>query len=250
MTTNNAAGSIQEFFALLNPDTRMLLAGGSDMVTIRKGGFLWLPGEDPKHVFFQVSGFCQIRTVSAEGLGSSVGIGVPGQLLGEAEVIAGTPRFNEVVVREDAGYLRVSGRRFLEALDSDHVFCRAMTLVSNAKLLGVFRYCGYLQSGTVETRMAYVLCLLSDLCGVDGSGVAVIPFVISQETLAGYAGTTRQTCNRLLTMWGTEDLLDLIEGRIRLRDLAGMRRLAGLDGPAIALSLQELIRIVSTLRQR
>ena len=69
-----------------------------------------------------------------------------------------------------------------------------------------------------ESRVRRRLCELGDRYATD-EGEAVVP--LTQEDLAGMAGTSRATVNRVLRDEERRDIVELARGRIHVRDLPG-----------------------------
>jgi len=71
-----------------------------------------------------------------------------------------------------------------------------------------------------------VLRRLRDLAAVYGNGSPPTTVPLTQEDLAGLAGTTRPTVNKVLRTAEEAGALSLGRGRIELRDLALIERRA------------------------
>lgn len=225
----------------VSPQTRETFQRASTLVRLEKGRFLWLAGDPAECVYFQLSGFCQIVTDPAAETPASVALGTPGQLLGEAEVIAGSLRDSEAVIREDATFVRIGAGPFLDMIERDMTLCRMMLLIANVKFITMLEYSGVMQVRSAESRTAYVICLVSDLCGVVDNNGTAIPFPLSQQTLAAYAGSTRQTVNRLLTKWSSEGVLATDGGYLHVREPQRLRTLAGVSRSTVPLTLAALM---------
>ncbi|HET9946094.1 MAG TPA: Crp/Fnr family transcriptional regulator, partial [Actinomycetes bacterium] len=76
-----------------------------------------------------------------------------------------------------------------------------------------------------------VVARLVDLGRTYGDGAArgQVTVPITQDDLAGMAGTTRPTTNQVLQRLADEGVLTLGRGRIELRDVAALRRRLDLD---------------------
>lgn len=85
----------------------------------------------------------------------------------------------------------------------------------------------------VDRRVMRRLVRLADIYG-PGSDTATIP--ITQDDLAGMAGTTRPTVNQVLQGLAASGALALGRGRIELRDVAALRRRSGLPAQQNRLS--------------
>ena len=76
----------------------------------------------------------------------------------------------------------------------------------------------------VDRRVVRRLVDLADIYGTDSSSVTI---PITQDDLAGMAGTTRPTVNQILQRLSASGALVLGRGRIELRDVAALRRRTG-----------------------
>ncbi|MCC1495877.1 Crp/Fnr family transcriptional regulator [Alcanivorax sp. 1008] len=222
----NTLGLLDKVFGAQH-DLRKELLAQSRLITVRKDDYLWQTGASANHVWLQVSGFCQISQVLLDGRLASIGIGTPGDILGEAEVLAGTVRANEVMIRESASFLQIEAIKFQKLLDQWPSLSSAMLATSNAKFLGMIDFCAVMQSADVATRCAYLFVFLGDLCGQPDGAHTRIPYQISQDALASLAGTSRQTLNGALNRLRDAGIIFYEKGRLSIMDQHRLEALAG-----------------------
>jgi CRP-like cAMP-binding protein len=80
-------------------------------------------------------------------------------------------------------------------------------------------------------RLAGLLISLAERLGGQAEGVIEIALPLSQDELAGLAGTSRATVARALNGWRKRGLIRTGQRRITLTDVPSLRRAAG---PALA----------------
>jgi CRP-like cAMP-binding protein len=78
----------------------------------------------------------------------------------------------------------------------------------------------------VETRLARRLLDLARLFGGDVSVGRPVTIPVTQSELATMAGTSRQTCNRILHQMAEDGVVLLQRGRTEVVDPAALHRLA------------------------
>jgi CRP-like cAMP-binding protein len=135
-----------------------------------------------------------------------------------ASIVALEPTETLVVSRRDFDALRErrpAVERFLVAVLATQV-ARLTAQVTEALFV------------PVETRLARRMCDLVSVYGTaaDGATPATLVLPLTQADLASMAGTSRQTCNRILRKFAAEGVVQLDRGRTEVTDLQGLRRLA------------------------
>lgn len=223
---NNILAMLHNLFAE-HHDLRAQLLNRRQLVTLNKNEYLWRIGESASSVWLQLSGFCQISQVLRDGRLASIGIGAPGDILGEAEVILRTARANEVVIRESASFLQIDARSFGKSLQQWPALAGAMLAISNAKFLGMIDFCAVMQTEDVPTRCAYLIVFLGDLCGESTGPNTRIPYRISQDALASLAGTSRQTLNVAINHLRQEGIIRYEQGQLTITNQHKLEMQAG-----------------------
>ncbi len=79
--------------------------------------------------------------------------------------------------------------------------------------------------GRVETRFAHLFLKLADKVGRPAREGTQIPVPLSRQELADLAGTTIETCIRIMSRWGKDDVLRTEPQGFLLRDRAALEKL-------------------------
>ena len=80
--------------------------------------------------------------------------------------------------------------------------------------------------GRVETRFAHLFLKLADKMGVPRSEGTFIPMALSRQDLADLTGTTLETCIRLMSRWGKEEVVRTEREGFVVRERRTLEKLA------------------------
>jgi hypothetical protein len=83
-----------------------------------------------------------------------------------------------------------------------------------------------LAGGRVATRLARVLLTLPSRRKRQAAGSSWIPLTLNRQDLAGLAGTTTETCIRIISGWAARGVLRVEPGGIRLLDRGALEMVA------------------------
>ena len=166
-----------------------------------------------------------VRVTTPLGEPATLSVCGPGEMFGEMALIGERAgRSATVEALEDAETLCVHELDF-ERLRRDHpilneTFIRFLVdevRVMNERLLEAYYV-------SAERRVLRRVLELSRLYGGVSDGIARIP--LTQETLAGMAGTSRATVNAVLRDAQTRGLVELARGSVRVVDPVGLAKRA------------------------
>ena len=169
-----------------------------------KGTLLCLEGQPSRGVFVLCTGKTKLSTTSADGKTIILRIGEPGEVLGLTAVIGGTPYEATVETLEPTQAAFISQKDFLRFLEqhSDVGMKVAQQLTHNCK-------CAYDEirslglSNSVPQKVAKLLLKWSEhplslpLANKRPQEIA-IRVTLTQEEIAQFAGTSRETVSRVL----------------------------------------------------
>lgn len=169
-----------------------------------------------------VRGHFAIRIATPLGDVATVRVLGPGEHFGELAVLAPGAR-RGTVVSLDVSETMSLHRDVLEELRA--TMPKIDGVLTEALIREVRRLAAALVDALyvpVERRVWRRLCELVDLYG--GEPPVVIP--LTQDDLAQLAGTTRPTANRVLRGGEDQGVVGLARGRIEVRDIVALQRLA------------------------
>jgi CRP-like cAMP-binding protein len=161
-----------------------------------------------------------IRISTRGGEEASLTVSGPGAAVGEQSLLAAEGRRSaSAVALEPVETLFLSRTAFDRLRETGAALDRALLSLMTAR---VIRLTDQLVEALFVPAAARVLRRVADVAGMYGDGG--IP--LTQEEVASMAGTTRPTVNRALRAAEQAGVVDLARGRIRVRDVDGLRRLA------------------------
>jgi CRP/FNR family transcriptional regulator len=201
-------------------------------VDLAPGDYLFHAGDEADEAWVLASGQARLGIPSEGGDELVIEVLVPPDLVGLIGVFSKSRvRQAEVVATEACRLYRVPAGP-LRTLMQSHpaVMWRAMERLSEI----VRSYSDSLIALAYEDLTLRVARRLVDLCDIHGeqvdSGIR-IPLKVSQTTLAGMVGATREGVNRTLGTLVRKGILRTDSGAITVTDMKGLRKSAG-DGGA------------------
>ena len=211
---------------LLSDHDRDRLLAVSGRRTFARNEVVFHEGEPGETLHIVQSGRLAVRVTSTDGDVATLAILSPGRFFGELALLQEHhTRTATVVALERAETVTLSRAVFAEARRSHpelvdvvtRLLAETVERLSQALLEAM--YLG------VDERVARRLVELAEIYR---SGAARIVVPITQDELAGMAGTTRPTANLVLGRLAEAGAVRLERGRIEVTDLAALRRHGGL----------------------
>jgi CRP/FNR family transcriptional regulator, cyclic AMP receptor protein len=208
----------------LEEGTRRRLAEGAQRRRYRRGEVVFHEGDAANCMHLLVSGHVSVGVTTPLGDSAVFTVLGPGAFFGELALLVGRAVRSATISALDAvETLRFSGdrvallRRTDPALDRFLVGLLADYLTrQDARLLEALYV-------PVEKRVLRRLLALARLYG-NGDAGTVVP--LTQDVLAGVAGSTRPTTNQVLRSAEAAGLVSLARGSVRIVDPAGLARRA------------------------
>jgi len=212
----------------LSDQDRDRLLAVSGRRTFARNEVVFHEGEPGETLHIVQRGRLAVRVTSTGGDVATLAVLSPGRFFGELALLQDHhSRTATVVALESAETVTLSRAVFAEARRShpelvdvvNRLLAETVERLSQALLEAM--YLG------VDERVARRLVELAEIYG---SGTARIVVPITQDELAGMAGTTRPTANLVLGRLAEAGAVRLERGRIEVTDLAALRRNGGLPG--------------------
>jgi CRP/FNR family cyclic AMP-dependent transcriptional regulator len=208
----------------LEEGTRRRLAEGAQGRRFRRGEVVFHEGDAANCMYLLMSGHVSVGVTTPLGDSAVFTVLGPGALFGELALLVGSAARSATVRALDAvEAMRFAAdrvtllRRTDPALDRFLVGLLADYLTrQDARLLEALYV-------PVEKRVLRRLLALGRLYGSGNAGT-VVP--LTQDVLAGVAGSTRPTTNQVLRTAEAAGLIRLGRGSVRIEDPAGLARRA------------------------
>ena len=190
--------------------------------TYRKGEVVFHRDDLAESLHLVVRGRFAVRITTSLGESALLDVLGPGDAFGELALLLPDARRSATMEALEEGETRSVFRDDFARLQIEHPGVKDVLLRLLAQQLA--RASDRIVEAhytDAESRVRRRLCELSEHYAT-GEGEAVVP--LTQEDLADMAGTSRATVNRVLRDEERRDIVELARGRIRVRDLEGLRR--------------------------
>ena len=190
--------------------------------TFRKGEIVFHRDDLAESLLLVVSGRFAVRITTPLGDSALLDVLGPGDVFGELALLLPDARRSASVEALEPGETFSVFRDDFVRLQSEHPGVKDVLLRLLAEQLA--RASDRIVEAhyvDAETRVRRRLCELAERYAT-GEGEAVVP--ITQEDLAGLAGTSRATVNRVLRDEEKRGVLELARGRTIVRDLNQLRK--------------------------
>ena len=206
------------------------LFAGAAPLRLGSNELLYMPEEPAQQVYLIVEGEVRLYKINADGREFTLGIYAAGDMIGEAEALAGTRRACYAMARGPAQLLAHDARRFLHILsDSPAQALRLARFVCRKNRL-IERKMESLLFKSAHARVAEQLLALADQFAKPAENrcheVVNIDYPITHQEIANLIGATRETVSYVLLDFKAMELIDTGRRRIAIRDLAGLKEMA------------------------
>jgi CRP-like cAMP-binding protein len=191
--------------------------------TFARGEVVFHEGDPADSLHLISKGRFAVRVTTTLGETATFAIFGPGEAFGELALVSEAPRSATVAALEPAETYSLYRREF-DQLRREHPFVnRVLVAVLAAE---VRRMDELIVEAFYVGADKRVLRRLRDLAEVYGNGTDQITVPLTQEDLAGLAGTSRATVNRVLREEESRGTVALSRGKTTVLDLAELTRRA------------------------
>jgi CRP-like cAMP-binding protein len=194
-------------FRRLAPEDRARLAAVSRVKTYGRNDVIFEEGA-PSDCFYYIAAG-RVKIVKATPSGKDVILEVfgPGDPFGAVAAYEGKPFPASAVALEETTCLQVPRQAFFELLERHPSLVRGLLLGLTHRLIELTNRMAELTGGRVEPRFARLFLKLADERGRPERGGVFIPLPLSRQELADMTGTTIETCIRIMSRWGKQDVV-------------------------------------------
>lgn len=189
----------------------------------RKGAYVFHAGDTGDRLYVIVTGRVSVQLTNREGDTTILALLGPGDCFGELALLRGGVRTASVVALEDLEAVTLSRADLNHLSDDGRVVQGFLIDVLTTQVMRLTRRVIDAEFATAADR---VVTRLADVARVYDDGVAPIVVPMTQSSLAGMAGTTRPTVNKVLALLAAEGLIRIGHGGVDVLDLVGLQRRA------------------------
>jgi len=193
----------------------------------RKGAYVFHAGDTGDRLYVIVTGRVSVQLTNRDGETTILALLGPGDCFGELAVLRSGVRTASVVALESLEAVTLSRTDLTEFSEDGQVVQGFLIDVLTTQVLRLTRRVIDAEFATAADR---VVSRLADVARVYDEGVAPIVVPMTQSSLAGMAGTTRPTVNKVLARLASEGLIRIGHGGVDVLDHVGLQRRA--DAPA------------------
>jgi CRP/FNR family transcriptional regulator, cyclic AMP receptor protein len=195
----------------------------------RRGTYLFYQGDPSEHVLFLWEGRIEVSSISVTGHRQLMTTLDRPQFFGELGVLGEQVRTATALALEDSVVWLIAGARFLEFLAKHFEASRALLLSLSRQIQAHESFVEDLLfldlKGRVAKRLLQLVSATLDEPPPDGS---IVPAVVTHADLASLCGGSRENVTRILSEFQRRGLVVREGRRYKLRNVSGLRALAGL----------------------
>jgi CRP/FNR family transcriptional regulator, cyclic AMP receptor protein len=191
--------------------------------TFGRGEVVFHEGDPADSLHLISKGRFAVRVTTRLGETAMLAIRRPGEAFGELALVSEAPRSATVAALEAAETYSIYRREFDELRREHPVVNGVLVTVLAAEVRRMNELIVEAFYVGAEQR---VLRRLRDLAAVYGDGASSVTIPLTQEDLAGLAGTSRATVNRALREEESRGTVKLGRGKTTVLDLEALRRRA------------------------
>ena len=213
-------------FRRLSAEDRLRVASVARISSFAKGEQVFSEGE-PSDFFYSVaSGRVKVVKMLPSGMEVILEVFGAGEPLGAVAVYEGRPFPASAVAMDDTTCILIPRASFFALLEQHPTLVRGILTGLTLRLIELTKRLAELSGGRVEARFARLFLKLAQDVGrphVDGSFVAL---PLSRQELADMTGTTIETCIRIMSRWGKDEIVRTEKDGFVVLDPASLEALA------------------------
>jgi CRP-like cAMP-binding protein len=180
----------------------------------RKNEFIFQENDSPQAAHFVESGLIKISQSSQEGQGITLFLRYPGEVFGNAEILAGLQRRRYAKCLTDSQLIVLESRQFLELAKEDAKFAYSIAVITARRLLQTQNMVETLITRPVSWRLAWFLVQM----GKQKDDVLEVQLQLSHEEISYVIGCSRQTVTESLNKWREKELISYSKKNIMIQN--------------------------------
>ena len=213
-------------FRRLQPADRQRLAEVARTHSYAKGSAIFSEGEPSDFFITIVMGRVKVYKATPAGKEVILEIFGPGDPLGATAAYEGRPFPATAVALEDTECVLIPRASFFALLEQHPSLVRGLLTGLTHRLVELTTRIADLSGARVEARFARVFLKLAKDIGRNGEGGTFVPLALSRQELADMTGTTIETCIRIMSRWGKEDIVKTDKDGFTLLDSGALETIA------------------------
>jgi len=194
-------------FQRVRPEERARVAAAGRLQAFERGQDVFQEGDEP-HVFVTVvEGRVKIYKRLANGKDLILQVFGIGDPLGAVAVFEGRPYPASAQALEPTTCLLLPRQALFSLLEESPLLVRGVLSGLTLRLIELTERLTELTGSGVEARFARLFLKLGQQFGQERPRGLFVPFPLSRQELADMTGTTVETCIRIMSRWGKDDVV-------------------------------------------
>ena len=227
MTRTSPAALAQiPLFRRVSPEDRERVAAAAQIRTYDRGQRLFDEGDPSDSFLVIVTGRVKVYKHTPAGSELILEIFGPGGPIGAVAAYESRPYPASAEALEPTTCLSIPRPTFFSLLEQHPSLVRGLLSSLSHRLVELTTRLAELTGGRIETRFARLFLKLADQLGRPDRGGLFIPLPLARQELADLTGTTIETCIRIMSRWGKDDVLRTEKDGFVLIDRATLEALA------------------------
>lgn len=214
------------FLGALSPKQRLKLSMDSPQRSLRRGAFLYMPGDPCTGVYVVVSGRIKMSRLQESGRELALGMVEAGELFGMECIQGQEQRDASAQAMEDCRIMLISKERLQALLHEQPELSFVLLRLLGDKLADSQQVIQRLLLKDVKSRLAALLLDLATRCGQPADNGVRLAARITHQDLANLIGSTRETTTATLNQFKRKRLIDMERRQITIAAMDGLQRLA------------------------
>lgn len=217
---------IAPVFRRLSPSDRATVSRVATVRHFPRGETIFEQGM-PSDAFYTIaSGRVKIFKMLPTGKDLILEVFGTGDPLGAVAAYDGRPFPASAVALEDTTCLVIPRPVFFSLLEEHPSLVRGLLLGLTQRLVELTNRLAELSGGRIEPRFARLFLKLSAEMGRQERSGMFVPLPLSRQELADMTGTTIETCIRIMSRWGKENLVRTEKDGFVVLDPKGLEGIA------------------------
>jgi CRP/FNR family transcriptional regulator len=213
-------------FKRLSQDDRTHLAAVSRLKSYTKGDRIFGEGDASEFFSVVVSGRVKIVKMTPAGKDVILEIFGTGDPFGAVAAYEGRPFPASAIALEDTVCLITPRVSFFALLEEHPSLVRGLLLGLTQRLVELTNRLTEVTGSRVEARLARLFLKLAENMGQPSPDGIAIPMALSRQELADLTGTTIETCIRVMSRWGKDEVVRTDKDGFILVDKTALEELA------------------------
>jgi CRP/FNR family transcriptional regulator len=213
-------------FSRLNPADRAAVAAVAAVRQYSKGETIFEQESPSDALYAIIGGRVKIFRMMPNGKDLILEVFGPGDPLGAVALYMGRPFPASASALEDTTCVVVPRATFFRLLETNPSLVRGLLLGLTTRLVELTNRLAELSGGRIEGRFARLFLKLAREMGKPDRSGTYVPLALSRQELADMTGTTIETCIRIMSRWGKEDIVRTDKDGFVVLDRPALERLA------------------------